>query len=581
VKNKQRNAEHAAHNVIPLRLNAEFYFERAMQSLDRYHYEKALRYFRRAAETEPGNAVHHINLAGVLSETGDYESSNKILQYVLESLDPTLTECHFYMANNYLNMDKLEESESALLRYLELDEQGLYIEEAEELLELLSLELGRPVKVRSIRCRAELFEHDQARVLLEEGRFNEAVRRLEQLSEQNPDFLAARNNLALAYYYMGQLERAVETVESVLREDPGNLHAQCNLVILKLQMEQHDEVKRLTDSLKKLHPLNPEHAFKLATTMGIIGEHEHAYRLFRRLIKFGLIEPDASLYHYTAVAASHTGRYEVARKLWRHVKKLDPDMSIADYCLQQLDRHEESGSEMPLELSYSYQLPFEEQFKWFEQADGSISDKFRRDPIVRSSFFWVLRYGDHDTKLQVIQALGLIGDQEVEMALREFVQRPEEADDLKRAALLVLYEIGAKEPYQAVLGGRQVELNGPPRGAVLSVWEQSWQQVIDIALSKMEKHYDMIERYDMQTLWSDYLSKTYPDTPQIRRSEGWAAALEYLIAKMHRRHITYIEVAARYGVSVSTVRRHAMEIDRVCGLREKMEAIFPQFGGKL
>jgi len=580
VKNKQRSAEHAAHNVIPLRLNAEFYFERAMQSLDRYHYQKALRYFRRAAETEPGNAVHHINLAGVLSETGDYESSNNILQYVLETLDPSLTECHFYMANNYLNMDKLEESENALLSYLELDESGMYIEEAEEMLDLLALELGRPVKVRNIRCRAELFEHDQARVLLEEGRFNEAVRRLEKLSAQNPEFLAARNNLALAYYYMGQLDRAVETVEMVLAEEPGNLHALCNLAILKLQMEQHEEANLLTSHLKKLYPLNPEHAFKLATTMGIIGEHEHAYRLFRRLFKFGWIEPDASLYHYTAVAAAHIGRYEEARKLWRYVMKLDPERNIAEYCLQQLDEHEARGGGTSIELSYSYQLPFEEQFKWFEKADSSLSDQFRRDPIVRSSFFWVLRYGDHDTKLQVIQALGLIGDHEVELALREFLQRPEEADDLKRAALLVLSEIGAKEPYQAVLGGRQVELSGPPRGASLAIWEPSWQQVVDIALSKMEMHYDLIERYDMQTLWSDYLSKTYPDTPQIRRSEGWAAALEYLIAKMHRRHITYMEVAARYGVSVSTVRRNATEIDRVCGLREKMEAIFPQLGGK-
>lgn len=580
MKNKQRSAEHAAHNVIPLRLNAEFYFERAMQSLDRYHYQKALRYFRRAAETEPGNAVHHINLAGVLSETGDYESSNNILQYVLETLDPSLTECHFYMANNYLNMDKLEESENALLSYLELDESGMYIEEAEEMLDLLALELGRPVKVRNIRCRAELFEHDQARVLLEEGRFNEAVRRLEKLSAQNPEFLAARNNLALAYYYMGQLDRAVETVEMVLAEEPGNLHALCNLAILKLQMEQHEEANLLTSHLKKLYPLNPEHAFKLATTMGIIGEHEHAYRLFRRLFKFRWIEPDASLYHYTAVAAAHIGRYEEARKLWRYVMKLDPERNIAEYCLQQLDEHEARGGGTSIELSYSYQLPFEEQFKWFEKADSSLSDQFRRDPIVRSSFFWVLRYGDHDTKLQVIQALGLIGDHEVELALREFLQRPEEADDLKRAALLVLSEIGAKEPYQAVLGGRQVELSGPPRGASLAVWEPSWQQVVDIALSKMEMHYDLIERYDMQTLWSDYLSKTYPDTPQIRRSEGWAAALEYLIAKMHRRHITYMEVAARYGVSVSTVRRNATEIDRVCGLREKMEAIFPQLGGK-
>ncbi len=577
MKNKEMPTVHAAHNIIPLHLNAEFYFQRGMQSLDRYHYEKALRYFRRAVESEPDNAVHHINLAGVLSETGDFAASNQILQYVLESLDPNLTECHFYMANNYLNMDLLEESERSLLLYLELDEQGLYLDEAEEMLELLSFELGRPIKVKTIRSRAALFEHEQARQLLEEGRFNEAVAKLESLVDRFPDFLAAYNNLALAYYYRGQLDLALATVEKVLEEEPENLHALCNLAILKLQLGQILEVQALLNMLRKLYPLNPEHSFKLATTMGILGEHEHAYRLFRMLLKMVHTEYDPSLYHYTAVAAVHTNRLSEARSLWKQVKKLDPGEHVADYYLQRLDEYEEGACDLQT-FSYSYHLPFEEQFKWIETADESLSEQLRHDPIVRSSFFWVLRYGDHDMKLQVIQALGMIGDQEVELALREFIQRPEEAEDLKLAALHVLQSLRSEEVRQDGTAAHEV-LN--LHGTTLPVWEQSWQDVLEIALQQMEHRYDLIERYDMQTLWTDFLSRTYPGTPQIRRPEGWSAALEYLIAKMHRRQVTYMEVAARYGISESTVRRNAARIDEACGLREKMEAIFPHFGGKL
>lgn len=581
MKKQESRAIHAAPNIIPLHLNAEFYYQRGMQSLDRYHYDKALRYFRRAVETEPDNAVHHINLAGVLSETGDYESSNEILTHIIESLDANLTECHFYMANNYMNMDDLERSEQALLRYLELDEQGLYLEEAEEMLELLGMELGRPVEVKNIRSRSVLFEHDQARVLLEEGKFAEAVNLLEGLSSQHPDFLAARNNLALAYYYMGQLDRAIETVEQVLVEEPGNLHAMCNLTILRLQLEQMDEVEILTSRLRKLFPLNSEHSFKLATTMGIIGEHDHAYRLFRQLLRSRVQEPEPSLYHYTAVAAAHLGRYPEARRLWHQVKKLDPRPNVADYYLQRLEAIEEHDDVEPISFSYNYHLPFEEQFKWLESTEGSVADHFRYDPVIRSSFFWVLRYGDHDTKLQVIQALALIGDHEVEMALREFVQNPAEADDLKQAAITVLDGIGAEGPYTAVIDGCSVELTGARQALSLPTWEQSWQDVIEIALSKMEKQYDMIERYDMQTLWTDFLKRMYPGTPQIRRPEGWSAALEYLIAKMHSRQVTYVDVATRYGISASTVRRHVAEIDATCGLREKMEAVFPEFSGRI
>ncbi len=193
----------------------------------------------------------------------------------------------------------------------------------------------------------------------------------------------------------------------------------------------------------------------------------------------------------------------------------------------------------------------------------------------------MLRYGDYDAKLQVIQALGMLGDDEVEQALREFIQRDDEADELKKAAVMVLNAIGAEGPLHVVLGGRKIELQGSPASAGLPVWEPIWQDVLDIALAQMEKHYDMVERYDMQTLWKDFLSRTYPKTPHIRRPEGWSAALEYLIAKMHRRQVTFPDVAERYGISVSTVRRNVAEIDSTCGLRKKMEAILPQLGGKI
>src|SRR5690606_2188442 len=150
-----------------------------------------------------------------------------------------------------------------------------------------------------------------------------------------------------------------------------------------------------------------------------------------------------SIYHYTAVAASHLGKLHEARKLWLQVKKLDPGAAIADYYLQQLDEAEESGDARKIAFSYTYHLPIEEQFKQLELTDRTIAEHLRRDPVIRSSFNWVLRFGDHDTKLQVIQAMRLIGDSEVESVLREFVQRPEEHDDLKRAAILVLNAIGA------------------------------------------------------------------------------------------------------------------------------------------
>jgi hypothetical protein len=102
---------------------------------------------------------------------------------------------------------------------------------------------------------------------------------------------------------------------------------------------------------------------------------------------------------------------------------------------------------------------------------------------------------------------------------------------------------------------------------------------MEIALRAMDKRYDMVQQLDLQTLWVEFLTRSYPEVPSVGKVEGWAAALEYLTAKMHRRDISYREVSARYGVSEQTVMKNARAIDNICGLREKMAAIMRIPGG--
>jgi tetratricopeptide (TPR) repeat protein len=373
---------------------------------------------------------------------------------------------------------------------------------------------------------------------------------------------------------MGQFEKSMATIHEVLERDPGNLHALCNLAIFHQHFGGGPELQELLEVLRKTYPYHADHVFKLATTMGILSEHKKAYHLFRRLLKSGEAGLEPCLYHYTAVAASNIGRYAEAERLWRQAEKLDPESTIPRFYLGQLElrRRGEEGSA----FSYHYHLPFEEQFRELEKTQQGIPDHLKKDPLVRSSFFWALRHGDSDTKLQVIQAFGLIGDSEVKDALREFIQDPAEEDYLKKVAVFVLRAIGECEPLAAVLEGQKLTLEASPYSPKLPRWETKWQSVMDTAIQTMNKRYDMIQQHDLETLWVEFLTRVYPTVPKITKVEGWAAALEYLIAKMHRRAISYYEVAARYNVGVATVSKNAKWIDEACGLKEKMDAIFPK-----
>lgn len=559
--------------IIPIQLDATFFFERAVRSMDRYHYDKALKYFRRAAEYEPDNPVNHCNMAGILSEMGNYEESNRILQSIVGELDPEMTECHFYMANNFANMEMYEAAEDSLVRYLEEDADGQFLDEAEEMMELLHFELERPTKLAFIKAREGFFEHDQARAMLEEGKFAEAVRLLESIVEKNGEFMAARNNLALAYYYMGVFDKSMATIKQVLELEPGNLHALCNLAIFYQHAGDQEELKPLVEMLCRTVPFHQEHVFKLATTMGILGEHGEAYRHFMRLLKDGGLKSDPCLYHYAAVAACNKGRYEEAKRLWQQVKKLDTDSHVPGYYLEQLSLMEKGLQAAP--VSYHYHLPFEEQFKLWEKSSDALPDHMKKDPLVRSSFFWALRHGDRHTKLQVIQALGMIADNEVKDALREFIVEPQEDDYLKRIAIFVLRSIGVHESLHAILEGKETVIEHSRMPSRLPVWEEKWQSVLEAALARMNKHYDLVQQHDLLTLWIEFLSRVYPDAPKFGKVEGWAAALEYLTAKMHRREISYHEVSQRYGVSIATVSKCAKRIDEICGIKEKMRLTFP------
>ncbi len=579
MKGKHLRVSELSPKIIALRFDASFFFEKAVRSLDRNHYDKALKYFRKAVEYEPDNPVNHCNMAGILSEMGDYAGSNEILSSVLSDVDSSMTECYFYMANNYANMEQFEEAEKALVTYLEEDEEGQFLDEAEEMMELLYYELDRPTKLNRIKARQGVVEHDQARVLLEEGKFAQAAQLLKQISEEQPDMFAARNNLALAYYYMGLFQNAKATIIQVLEDEPGNLHALCNLAIFYQHEGGGPELDRLVQTLAVTIPFQEEQVFKLATTMGILGRHEEAYRHFRRLLYGGgENKADASLYHYTAVAASNTGRYAEARRLWSHLQKQDASSEVPRFFLSRLEELQQEGTPLQV-LSYHYHLPFEEQFRMWEKFGAEqVPDSMKKDPLIRSSFFWALRHGDRATQLQVIQALSLIGDDEVRQALESFVEDPDQDSELKRRALQVLQELAERNEQNTPTDTEHPERLEAEKAPYVTEGDSSaspvdpqWQAVLDKVLTVTNKSSDPAMQHDLRSLWLEYLDRLAPEVPMVQHTEGWAAALEYLTAKMHHHSVTYQEVADRYGISVSTVSRYARQIDSVCGIKQKLK----------
>ncbi|MCX7571026.1 tetratricopeptide repeat protein [Tumebacillus sp. DT12] len=553
----KREPERRVSNVIPFQVDGAFFFERAVHYLDRHDLKNALKNFRKAVEYEPDNPVHHCNLAGVLSELGDFEESNRILEKILKDIAPDMVECWFYMANNYANLGQYDLSEDYAARYLEHEPEGEFAEDAEEMLQILVQEFGggKVLEERKKRQEEEQREQDQARRLLEEGRFIEASEYLERAIEQQPDSTAPRNNLSLAYYYLGELDKAIEIAQDVLSRDNSNVHALCNLAVFYQHLGDKENLQQILEGLRKLYPLYFDHTYKLATTMGILGEHATAYRLFRQLLRWS-DRSDPMLLHCVAAAAANLGFLEKARKIWLEVEELDPESEIPAFFLKKVNKALEAGKGTMQSVSYQYHIPFNEQFKAMkEQLQNGKLGAWRNDPLVRSSLFWALRHGDLETKMQVIQTFALIADKEVEAALREFLKNADEIDQLKKLALYVLRHMGADGPFEAHLEGEEILLRVEQPSDDLLTLKPEWQEVLTLAEASLQESCGAKADGVAREIWVAFLQRTFHASPRIQRTAPWAAALEYAVRKQLGEKISQAEIAKRYEVSPNSVSR--------------------------
>ena len=304
---------------------AEYYFTKGVKAYNRRDFHKAKKYFLRALQLEPGEPMITCQLAVLHTEMGEYQQSNRLLHSILDELDEELYECHYFLANNYAHLGLFKDAYHHATLYLQLEKDGEFAEDTEELLELLMLEVDE--------VEEEYYEHDdlivqqeQARNLLESGQFPKAIEVLNSIIENYPEYWSAYNNLSLAYFYLGKEKKAYTILKDVLEKNPGNLHAMCNLLVFAYYHQDKTEIDRLVAVLEKVKPLSADHQYKLGTTFALIKEYELAYSWLRKLQKLGY-DGESSFNYWLAYASYFTGHEEAAKQIWKKVLKQNPEKS--------------------------------------------------------------------------------------------------------------------------------------------------------------------------------------------------------------------------------------------------------------
>ncbi|MBO8176193.1 MAG: tetratricopeptide repeat protein [Bacillus sp. (in: Bacteria)] len=494
---KDSHVEKNKGKILSFIPTGEYYFSKGVKAFQRGDLENAKKYLIRANQLEPLEPMIVCQLGIVYAETGEYQKSNQLFHQVLNELDPYMVECHYFLANNYAYLGLFKESYKHITTYLELDPNGEFVQDAEELLEIIQLDAEEANEV--LYEQDELIvKQEQAREQLEAGNFSKAIQMLEDIIEQFPDFYSAYNNLALAYFYTGETEKATTILHTVLDKNPGNLHALCNAAVFMYYQREEGRLNQLLDRLEKTYPMLLEHRYKLGATMALVGRYEKAFYWLRKLQKQGF-EGDPAFYYWLSQAAYHTNHLEIARAAWKKLEMLSPEKKGTP-------PWEQKNTEPSLEINEAYIME--------KMASTDVEDRL----------FGIFLFSLSENKKRLLSHTEWKGTEQF---------------------------TSLEKGYFSLVLSEYIEAEVP---AII-------QRGHDVAVQLYEKHRPIRpENGGLFAFWFVVFTTIASENATFANVRGMAAGIDYLWHHLRNEKVTQRHVAELYGVSPSTVAKYVKQL---------------------
>lgn len=548
--------------VIPFEQNGQFYYKKAKKYVENNNYIDALSFYRKAVEKDPENLEYRLDLAQVFTEMGYYEESNQILLYILQK-DDGKADCYFCLGCNFLGLQEYERAKECFEKYLQLDPDGIYSEDAQDLLDILQsheIYFDNDVEVILNPGREKLYKlANKGKDFLDMGDYSRAIRCLESVVKKDPSLIFARNNLALAYFCVGRLDDAIHVCQEVLKDQPQNVHANCNIAIFYREKGLEEESEKHLQAVLSMETNDPEEIHKIAVTLCELKRHKEANKFLKRLLQY---KPyDIKVLHYIAVSYFNTQRYKEALKYWSKIDKIAPNNTISGF-YKRLARAVMANEREFSEISYHFQVPYEEIIYRIKKINDllklphkDLKKRWNSSDELLALLQWGLELNDPSIKRAILNVIASFKDGKAESFLREFILRKSVSDDLKREAVMLLKQMGASEPYIAYLDDNIVQIKIDVVAKNLpDDLPEVFYNVVNRAVEMMKNRYEEGFEAQIREIWSGFVAAMLPyGLPRIRKPEVWAAALELYYCLTSGLAVDKVELAYRYGVSYSSV----------------------------
>ncbi len=522
-------------NILSFNQPAEFFIKKAEKHIDAGNLLEALSLYRCVLGMEPQNVEYLLNIAQIYSEMGLYAESNDVLLKIAK-YGNTPTECLFALGCNYMGMKNYELADEAFEQYLSIDPEGEYAEDIDELFDIIDEEeYEEEGTLHDINRRMLIDESCKGKQYLDKGDYKNAIRHLENVVKKDDTIFSAMNNLALAYFFDGKKQKAVETSERVIAVQPLNLHACCNLALFYSELNDHARASVYLNKLDTLLDIEPEDMHKVALTYCELGYHEKAYKWFLKITAF---QPyDIRILHFCGLAALNCGQYAEALNCFNKILKIDPHNSLAVYYKTHAQEAKKNGGHR--ELEYVYQVQYDEIKRrisylneCLKKKEDSLRQKWNGESYFSSIISWGLNYGDEYIKKIVLEILSIFSDEKAEEAMRDFLLKSTETDEIKNDVFMYLKRMGAKEPYVAYIKGSIAEVRVGTVSEDIKALPPQYAQALAIFIKNVRDRYEDSFLSSGVELLVTIAKERNDDGLWVLKPQALAAALELCVSEL-------------------------------------------------
>lgn len=316
-----------------------------------------------------------------------------------------------------------------------------YAPKAKEYIERLVEEVELRIKVNQFPPESAFqccYLHEESIALLFQGKYEECAAKCEELIALAPNFVQARNNLALAFTYSDRMQEAVAVLEETRRWFPDCHFTQGSLSKLYFLTGRADDAHQLADQFVKNPPSDSDAIGVVLEALTFLGRDEDVVRIAESAAGKAASKERSEAFrlHFLAYAKCRLGDIKAAKKIWNRCLKLPIHIQEARDNLKDL---EAGTGHAPWGREFNRWISAQTLNDIAESGRGGKTFTLANFPVVASLIPALLDRGDplgRSTALQLAKA-----DKSPPMieALKDFVFGSRGPDSQRLEALRFLF----------------------------------------------------------------------------------------------------------------------------------------------